>query len=116
MQAHAIGIDAVDIDRFHSILKKKKRSARFFENTFSKDELHYCSAYKDSAPHFAGTFAAKEAVIKALGGMRASLSSLEIRREGGKPVVWIAGKRSKKVVVSITHSRTLACAIALKMS
>lgn len=116
MGTRAVGIDTVDIVRFRAVLKKKGAADKFFKNTFSEIENDYCNAYRDPAPHFAGTFAAKEAVIKALGKFPFPLSLLEIRREKGIPAVWIKGRRAKDLLVSITHSRTIACAIALKNS
>jgi holo-[acyl-carrier protein] synthase len=113
MGVRAIGIDAVDIARFRTVLKAKK--ARFLDTTFSPIERKYCTSFRDSAPHFAGTFAAKEAVVKALGGFHSPLGELEIRREkSGQPSVWIRGKRSTKILVSITHTSTLASAVAVQ--
>src|SRR3989344_262128 len=110
MKTSGIGIDAIEISRFRSALKSKKN--RFIATTFSLGERAYCFSYGDPAPHFAGTFAAKEAVQKAL-ERPTDLRRIEIRRlKNGKPEVWLEGRRSA-IIVSITHNKTLACAVAL---
>ncbi|MSU74108.1 4'-phosphopantetheinyl transferase superfamily protein [Candidatus Kaiserbacteria bacterium] len=71
----------------------------------------------DSARHLAGTFAAKEAVRKTFGDKSALISSFEIQREkSGKPSVWIKGKRSRKISISITHTAKITCAMAFETS
>lgn len=111
MKTSGIGIDAIEISRFRSALKKKK--ARFIARTFSLGERAYCFSYGDPASHFAGTFAAKEAVQKAL-EIPVDLRQIEIRRlKSGKPEVWLGGRRSA-IIISITHNKTLACAVALR--
>jgi len=113
MHVIGLGVDATEISRFRAVLKKKNQ--RFLSNTFSASERAYCASFKDPAPHFAGLFAAKEAARKASGAFLVPLSSLEILPDKkGKPEVWISGKRSKELLISITHSRSLACATALR--
>lgn len=108
-----IGIDIVEIDRFTVALKEKKQ--KFLLNTFSKIERSYCLGYKDPAPHFAGTFAAKEAALKASDPASRLLTEFEIRRtKTGKPEVWLDRKKSN-LLVSISHTQTTACAIVLRL-
>ena len=112
MHVRGIGVDAVQIARFRKLSVKVKD--RFMANTFSPKERAYCLSYKDSAPHFAGTFAAKEAVQKAANLVSMAPTAIEIlRTKAGKPEVWLEGKRSKSILISITHEKTLACAVAL---
>ena|SRR3989344_2789434 len=112
MKIFGIGIDSIEIRRLRTILRKKED--RFILNTFTKIERDYCFSYSDPAPHFAGTFAAKEAVQKASDDPR-SLQKIEIRRKkNGKPEVWLNKKRSKSFLVSITHNESIASAIALR--
>jgi holo-[acyl-carrier protein] synthase len=111
MKISGIGIDAVEIRRFRAILRKKKD--RFMQNTFTEIERAYCRSFQDPAPHFAGTFAAKEAVQKVFGGTL-FLQKIEVRhKKSGKPEVWLEGKLQKSLLVSITHSESIACAVAL---
>ena len=112
MQQPAIGIDLAEIARFRTVLKAKNFT--FISNTFSLLEQKYCSSYKDSAPRFAGTFAAKEAVRKTSEKFWIDFNKLEIRRtKEGKPEVWIRGKKIRNLSISITYTKTLAAAVAL---
>ena len=111
MKIKGIGVDIIEIQRFRSLLKRKKNP--FFERVFSKIEIEYCMSYNDPAVRFAGTFAAKEAVQKTL-DKAVGLEEIEIRRDGkGKPHAWLKGRRSR-VLISISHSQETACAIAIR--
>ena len=112
MDLTTIGIDIVEVKRLRTALRRKKE--RFFLTTFSAKERAYCLSFQDPAPHFAGTFAAKEAVQKALGTN--SPAEIEIRHDkSGRPIVWTNGKRST-IRISITHERSVACAVALRLA
>jgi phosphopantetheine--protein transferase-like protein len=107
-----IGVDMVKIARMRRIIREKR--GRFIANTFTALEQKYCFAHRDSAPHFAGTFAAKEAVRKAA-SLYGSFSELEVRRtKEGRPEIWVRGRRAPSILVSITHTDDVACAVALK--
>ena len=56
-----VGIDLVDIDRF------ERSKPRVRERLFTRAEARYCVLQRKPALHFAARFAAKEAVLKALG-------------------------------------------------
>lgn len=115
MDGADIGIDMVEIARFRHMESPAKE--QFLQNTFSSIEREYCLSFADPAPHFAGTFAAKEAIKKAYGDDSVALSIFEIRREEtGKPIVWVRGERSHRIIISITHTAETACAVALKLS
>lgn len=108
-----IGIDIVETERFRETLRDARD--QFMQNTFSDVERTYCSSYQDSAIHFAGTFAAKEAVKKATGEFSFPLHEIEIRRDpSGKPETYIKGRRDTSILVSISHTDTTACAVAMK--
>lgn len=107
-----IGIDIVKISRIQGILNEKRK--RFLENTFSPVEQKYCMSHKDPAPHFAGTFAAKEATRKATGTLSLKFNELEVRRtKKGSPEIWLQGECAPSILISITHTEDIACAIAL---
>lgn len=113
MKVSGIGVDMIEVARFRAVLRRKQD--RFLRSTFSRIEQSYCRAFRDPAPHFAGTFAAKEAVQKTLNSS-VPLRSIEVRREkSGKPAVWLKGRRSKSCFISITHTGRLACAIAIRI-
>ena len=115
MAVKGIGIDVADIARFRS--SKVRRNERFIQTTFSEYERDYCFAFRDCAPHLAGTFAAKEAVRKVFGDEPLAFSDIEVRHQAsGKPEIWMKGKRSRTVLISITHNATLAIAVALNQT
>ncbi len=108
-----IGTDIIEIDRIRESIEK--HGSHFLDRLFSKKEQDYCHKYKDSAPHFAGRFAAKEAIGKALGtGFGAELSFLDIEiinDESGKPVVLL--EKELKIHLSISHCNSFATATAI---
>ena len=59
-----IGIDLVDVQRFRTVLQRREKIS---ERLFTKDELSYCNSAADPTERLAARFAAKEAVMKALG-------------------------------------------------
>ena len=112
MRLTSVGIDAVEISRFRVALKGANK--RFFATTFSELERRYCTAFSDPSPHFAGTFAAKEAIQKAVGADRLPLSAIEIRHEkSGRPYVCLKGRRNSSILISISHTKGIACAVAI---
>lgn len=110
MSITGLGIDIIEVKRFKQF---KNREAVFFKKVFTKDELNYCFSFGDSAPHLAGIFAAKEAVVKANRG-KINILDVEIRhRKNGQPEVLVRNKLQRNLVVSISHTDKLACAIAI---
>ena len=59
-----IGVDIVDINRFKNM--DYKNNKKFYQKIFLDSEIEYCLKFKNSEQHFAGKFAAKEAVKKAV--------------------------------------------------
>ncbi len=60
-----IGVDVVDIERFRDVIERLKD--RFILRVFTPGEQQFCNGHRDTVPHFAVRFAAKEALFKALG-------------------------------------------------
>jgi holo-[acyl-carrier protein] synthase len=108
-----IGVDVVEIPRFRRALELVPRIE---SRLFTPAERSLCRSSPDPLMRFAGTFAAKEAVVKALG-----LSSIHqwarrieiVRAESGRPAVLIDGKETP-ATVSISHERSVAVAVALR--
>jgi phosphopantetheine--protein transferase-like protein len=106
-----IGIDLVDAARLEHALEQMPRIE---VRLFTAGERRYCRSFPDPAQRFAGTLAAKEAVVKAL-----DLSSIHqwarrieiVRQRSGRPVVLVDGIESD-ASVSISHERSLAVAVA----
>lgn len=59
------GVDLVEVDRIAALLQA--HSARFLARVFTPGEQAYAQGRRSAAQHFAARFAAKEAVLKALG-------------------------------------------------
>ena len=98
MSVRGIGIDLVPIARVRQVMERWPE--RFVARVFTPEEIAYCRARKDPAPHFAARFAAKEAGLKALGtGLRLGVSwrELEVRRERGGPPVLVLCGRSREI-------------------
>ena len=113
MDVKELGIDLIEIKRFSAA--KNNRQNKFLLNNYSQKELDYCFSFKNSGPHLAGTWAAKEAVFKILGRDDILFSSIEIRRrKNGQPTIWLSNHQQKSIAVSISHTAKLAIAIALK--
>lgn len=115
-----LGNDIIEIDRIRQSIER--HGQHFLDRLFSEKEQSYCFQFKDHAPHFAGRFAAKEAIAKALGtGFGADLSwhDLEILGDDhGKPHVHLSEAAKQKfsdphILVSISHSATHAVAVAI---
>jgi holo-[acyl-carrier protein] synthase len=108
-KSNSIGIDVVDVSRFNSFDNNDNKTQKLF----SDYEIKYCLNYKKPAVHFAGIFAAKEAVSKALGTSKYPFIELEIRHaKDGSPEVWNKDKKLS-VKVSISHTSGIAVAVAL---
>lgn len=124
----SIGVDVVDIPRFEALIAKWGRS--FLERSFTAREIEYCSRKSYPAQHFAGTFAAKEAVFKALKlrwESHFSWRMIEIfRDEHGRPRVLmgpqsfgehVAPRRRSTgyeihIDISLSHEKEMAIAVA----
>lgn len=116
-----LGTDIVEIDRIKSACEC---NSKFLDKLFTEKELEYIKARNFSYETIAGSFAAKEAVSKALGtGIRGfSFRDLEILRDKlKKPYVVLHNKAkniadekgSREFNVSISHSKENAIAVAI---
>lgn len=110
----AVGIDLIEIERVERALERRPRLA---ERLFSQAELDYARGHARPGRHLAARFAAKEAVIKALGTPGVGPSQIEVV-PGPPPEVRLNGTAARvagqrAVSISLTHSREAAAAIAL---
>lgn len=124
MTIKGIGTDIIEIDRVRKSIER--HGLHFLNRLFTQNEQDYCYKFKDPVPHFAGRFAAKEAIVKALGtgfGSQVSWHDIEVLNdEHGKPVVrckphvleiLAEGKGGGEVLVSISHCEAYATAMAV---
>jgi len=113
--ASGVGIDLLEIDRLERALERHPRLA---ERVFTAGEREYAAARARPGRHLAARFAAKEAVVKALGlGGGFGLGEVEVVA-GEPPQVklsgWAAGAgEGLDIQVSLTHSRDYAAAVAV---
>jgi holo-[acyl-carrier protein] synthase len=119
-----LGVDIVEIDRMRLALE---RHPRMKERIFSAEERAYCDARNRPYIHYATRFAAKEAVLKALGmgfsgGIR--FTDVEVLRdERGRPVPRLTGRAAEiaaeagvvemHLSLSFTHTTAVASAVAI---
>ncbi len=84
---YGIGIDIVKISRIRKA--SDKWGKRFFEKFLSQDEISYCSGKKDPYPSLAVRFAAKEALIKAVGAeININMKDIEVvNHKSGRPFI-----------------------------
>jgi holo-[acyl-carrier protein] synthase len=110
-------VDLIEIDRVRRALERPG----FRDRCFTKAEQEYCESRKRPEESYAGRFAAKEAVGKALGcGVRFTWKEVEIVGRP-KPGVRLSGRTAAfaervsagAIDLSMTHSRELAAAIAV---
>jgi holo-[acyl-carrier protein] synthase len=119
-----VGVDIVTVDRVERVLRDNP-GAR--DEIFTADELAYCLPKRRRYEHLAARFAAKEAVLKAVGtglGPRMRWTEVEIAKDGaGRPVVRLHGAVADRarqhglgdVEVSLSHSGGLAIAQAVAL-
>jgi holo-[acyl-carrier protein] synthase len=121
------GVDLAEIDRIQAALENPRTGRRFRARVFTEKEIAYCeSKRRGKYESYAGRFAAKEAVMKALGcgwGSKVRWLDIEVARaRGGKPEIVLHDKTAKLAeqlgirswALSITHTKQhgLACVIA----
>ncbi len=115
-----LGIDMVEVGRIKKALNRW--GERFLRRVFTSEEKNYCQRKAFPEQSFAARFAAKEAVLKAIGtGLSGGIRwrDVEIINDPkGKPEVRL-GERiiqrigNKKILLSISHTKELAMAFAI---
>lgn len=118
-----IGTDITECLRIARMIER--HGELFISRVYTTEEIKYCQNRKQATQHYAGRWAAKEAILKAIGtGWRRGISwrDMEVRNEpGGKPVVAVRGGVKdvveqlgiREIQVSISHCRTHATAFAI---
>ncbi|MEZ5359934.1 MAG: holo-ACP synthase [Candidatus Zixiibacteriota bacterium] len=118
---HSMGLDLVEIDRIRKSYSRHRD--HFLERLFSDEEIAIIESRKAGMYNtMAGKFAAKEAVMKALDPFfkqgEIYLRDIEVlNSESGQPYIKLPDRLAKripgkKILISISHERVFAAAVA----
>lgn len=122
MNVIGIGTDIIEVARVGAMIEK--HAAVFIERVYTSGEIEYCGGRKSATQHYAGRWAAKEAILKAIGtGWAKGIqwTDIEVVNEmGGKPFVRLGGeakviceaKGVSEILISISHCKLFATAFA----
>ena len=112
------GVDLVEVERIQQALEDSRIGRRFRERVFTEKEILYCEKKRRGKyESYAGRFAAKEAVMKALGrgwGSKVRWLDIEVTRaRSGKPEIVLHDKTAqlaeqlgiRRWALSITHTK-----------
>ena len=116
-----IGVDAVEIDRFRRSLE---RTPSMKTRLFTHEELEYVEPHDDPTASLAARFAAREAVMKAMGVGLGAFEFHDVwvqRAESGQPALAVTGRAAQIATelgvtdwhLSITHTETTAIAYVI---
>lgn len=120
---YGIGTDIIEVQRVEDKIRK---GTGFRELVFTPHEIAYCEQQAASYEHYAARFAAKEALLKALGtgwgNGGVNFNEIEIRNNAaGKPELHLVGNAAgrydqlniKQILVSLSHVRSTAVAMVI---
>ncbi|WP_426745991.1 holo-ACP synthase [Myxococcus faecalis] len=123
MGIRGLGLDICSISRIQRILDGP-RAEPFLNRVYTEHERALCGQRHDAASAYAARFAAKEALVKALGappGIR--WKDMEVRRDGGAPYFGLSGvalkvmeSRGLEAFLALTHDADVAAATVVLQS
>jgi holo-[acyl-carrier protein] synthase len=123
MEILGLGTDIVEIVRIGRMIERHGEA--FLNRVYTADENRYCQRRTESYPHYAGRWAAKEAVVKALGtGVSRGVRWRDVEvttNHNGRPAVVLHGATRDRAetagidefLLTISHCRTYATATAI---
>ncbi len=126
MEIVGIGTDIVECLRIGRMIEQHGET--FLTRVYTEREIRYCQARKRALEHFAGRWAAKEAILKCLGtGWRRGINWTDmeiVNHPDGQPLVALCGEAGDRaqqmgigdILLSISHCRAYAVAFATAIS
>src|SRR5512146_1193781 len=122
----SVGVDLIEVERIQRALEDPQIGTRFRTRVFTEKEIQYCEKrQRGRAESYAARFAAKEAVMKALGvgwGKGASWREIEVvRRPGGPPTIELSGRALRtanelgvqRLSLALSHAAGIAVAFVV---
>lgn len=111
-----VGTDILEIERLRDTIERQGQP--FLDKVFTPVEQEYCNQYSDRVLRYAGRFCVKEAVMKSFGaGIGQGIGWLDIEvtnAESGQPYARLAGRPETQVMISLSHCKTYATAVAIR--
>ncbi len=107
------GIDIIEIYRIRAAVERWGEA--FLNHVFNPVEIEYAQRHALPFPHYAGRFAAKEAIFKAMGDSKLTWHDISITNDAdGKPICNLRDQQFKhNILLSISHCRDYAVASAI---
>ena len=108
-----IGTDIIEISRIKAAIER--RGDDFLKHILTREEIAHAKKYKNPYAHYAGRFAAKEAVFKAVGDPKLAWHDVCIMNDKqGKPVCkHVKASFKNKILITISHSKYYATAFCV---
>lgn len=119
----SVGTDIIEVVRIGQMIER--HGEVFLNRVYTDEEIRYCQKRKDYTQHYAGRWAAKEAVMKTLGtGFSRGVGWRDIEvcsNRSGQPSIVLRGAAREiaeqagicDVLISISHCRSFATATAI---
>lgn len=118
-----VGTDIIEVVRIGQMIER--HGEVFLNRVYTDEEIRYCQKRKDYTQHYAGRWAAKEAVMKTLGtGFSRGVGWRDIEicsNRSGRPSIVLRGAAREiaeqagicDILISISHCRSFATATAI---
>ena len=119
------GVDMLEIARMERVIKRRPS---FLKRVFTDEERAYCDSFARPAEHYAARFAAREAVLKALGtGFSQGIGVKDVsvkNDESGRPLAVLTGRAKEvarergvqEIALSLSHTQEVAVANAVAVT
>lgn len=118
-----VGVDITEVARIRAAVDHPQTGERFRARVFTEEEIRYCTSRRNAHESFAARFAAKEAMMKAL-GVACGWREIGVVRSNGPPTVRLTGRAAtraaelgiRRINLSLSHTAGLAIAYVVAES